>query len=140
MALITFMTFNTAIDARILMARLESEGIECILFDEHTVGTNPLLNFAVGGIKLKIHEEDLQQATRIVKEINSTPYTDENDVEIACPHCNSTDIYSGFATMSDFRSVLAMVLAFICVVLPIHQSRAYKCKSCNAEFKLKVNN
>ena len=125
------MTFDNIIDARVIMARLESEGIDCIWFDEHIVTSS-------SHFYIKVYEEDLEQATKIVEEINATPHIDEKGVEILCPKCNSADIYSGFTTLSDLKRVLAMITAFIFSILPIYHNRAYKCKSCNAEFKLRV--
>ena len=68
MGLITFKTFDNSIDAHILKIKLESEGITCFLFDEHMVSVNPLYSQLIGGIKLKINEEDLIHAKNIVLE------------------------------------------------------------------------
>lgn len=62
MKLITVQTFDNPIDLALLKSKLESEGIKCFVFDEHTVTLQPLLSNGVGGIKLKINEADTDQA------------------------------------------------------------------------------
>lgn len=58
MAFVTLKVFQNSIDAHLLKTQLESEGIECFIFDEQMVTMNMLYSNAVGGIKLKIQEED----------------------------------------------------------------------------------
>lgn len=65
MSFITIRTFDRAIDAHLLKSKLESEGIECFLFDEHVISINPLYGIATGGIKLCVMAEDAERANRI---------------------------------------------------------------------------
>lgn len=51
---VTIKTFDDAISAHLLRVKLESEDIPCFIRDEHIVTMNPLFNFAVGDIKLKV--------------------------------------------------------------------------------------
>ena len=60
--MITLKTFDNSIDAHLLKTKLESEGISCVLFDENIVSLDPLYNMAVGGIKLRIAENDQEKA------------------------------------------------------------------------------
>ncbi|MFZ6052559.1 putative signal transducing protein [Halocola ammonii] len=62
MPLITIKTFETPIEAHLLKVKFESEGVPCYLFDEEIVQLNPIYNVATGGVKLKVHEGDLQKA------------------------------------------------------------------------------
>ncbi len=63
--LVPFQVFSDAIQAHMLFNKLDSEGIECYLYDENIVSINPFLDAAVGGIKVMIKEEDLEKATLI---------------------------------------------------------------------------
>lgn len=45
---------------------LEAEGIKCIIFDEGIVQANPLLSNAVGGIKLLVHNTEVERAREIL--------------------------------------------------------------------------
>ena len=129
---------DNAIDAHILSARLESEGIECFIYDEHIVTQNPLLNQAVGGIKVKVYEKDVERSKAILKEISETPYLDEEDKVILCPNCASKNITSGFRSMKGIRGVVSMFIAFILTVFPIYTNYVYRCNDCYEEFKLKA--
>ena len=117
------------------MSRLEHEGLNCYLQDENTVSVNPLFSQVVGGIKLKVEENDLALATSILKEIQDNPSTDESDNLIACPKCNSTDLIAGFKSMKSVKGVLSTIVSFLLLVLPLHYKSVYKCKECNFEFK-----
>lgn len=133
---VTIKTFDKAIDAHILKARLEDEGIECFIYDENIVTVNPLYTLAVGGIKLKINESDIEKANSILSEIDSTPFTDNNNDAIKCPRCKSTNLISDFKSMNNIGSIFATIIAFIYIVIPFYMKSVYKCKNCDCEFKL----
>jgi len=136
MGLITFKTFDNSIDAHILKIKLESEGITCFLFDEHMVSVNPLYSQLIGGIKLKINEEDLTHASNIVHELEQTPYTTEDNRAITCPKCNSTHIKSGYKSMKSVWAVLSAIVSFLLLIFPIYRKDVYKCLDCGNEFDM----
>lgn len=137
MGYVTLKRFDTAIQAHILKNRLEGEGIICQIFDENIVTLNPMLNFAVGGIRLQVFEEDFEKAKEILKEIDDTPFTNEQSNDIACPNCKSTNLYSDFKSMKDPKGVIAMIVAFFFSVFPLYSKSVYKCKECDTEFESK---
>lgn len=137
MGLITFKTFDNSIDAHILKIKLESEGITCFLFDENIVSVNPLYSNLVGGIKLKINEEDLSHARNIVLELEETPLTTEDNEIIACPKCQSTKIESGYKSMRSIGAVLSAIVSFLLLIFPIYRKTVYKCLECGEEFNIK---
>lgn len=137
MGLITFKTFDNSIDAHILKIKLESEGITCFLFDENIVSVNPLYSNLVGGIKLKINEEDLPHAKNIVLELKETPLTTEDNEIITCPKCQSTKIESGYQSMRSIGAVLSAIASFLLLIFPIYRKTVYKCLECGNEFDLK---
>lgn len=137
MGLITFKTFDNAIDAHILKIKLESEGIECYLFDEHIVTVNPLYSNLVGGIKLKINEEDFIHAKNVVLELKNTPYTTEDEKVITCPKCDSIHIESGYKSMKSIGAVLSAIASFLLFIFPIYRKTVYKCADCDNEFDMK---
>lgn len=132
--LITLKVFDTAIEAHILKNKLEGDGILCFIMDENIVTLNPLLNFAVGGIRLQINEEDLKKAKEHLDELEQQPYTDDQGSIIKCPNCESDKIYSDFKSMKDAKGFIAMVAAFLFSAFPIYSKSVYKCKKCNVEF------
>lgn len=135
MDLVTARIFDNPIDAHLLKSKLENEGINCYLFDEHTVTIDPLVSNAVGGIKLKISKTDIDKTKFILAQIENTPLTDDNDVIIKCPNCDSQDVYSGFKSMKGLKGVLSIILSFLFMIFPIYHKAVYKCKDCNAEFE-----
>lgn len=137
MGFVTLKRFDTAISAHIIKNRLESDGIDCHIFDENIVTLNPLLNFAVGGIRLQVAEEDFEKATRVLNEIDENPFTDDQDDNIVCPNCNSTNLYSDFKSMKDPKGVIAVIVAFLFSVFPLYSKSVYKCKECDTEFESK---
>jgi DNA-directed RNA polymerase subunit RPC12/RpoP len=128
-------TFDDAISAHILRNKLESEGIECFIHDEHIVTMNPLFNFAVGGVKLKVYEEDVPRALEIIQELEGTPLTDEKDEPIQCPNCASTDLDNNFKTMKGIKGAVAIVVSFFLAVFPLYFQTNYRCRQCGKEFK-----
>jgi hypothetical protein len=69
--------FDTMPEAHIAMGRLEAEGIEAWLADEHLVQTDWLYSIAVGGIKLQVSPEHAQRALEIL----NTDYSGELEPE-----------------------------------------------------------
>ena len=74
-------------DAHLLLARLESEGLECWLQDENTVTIYPVWTNAVGGIKLLVKKEDVPRARQIFWEIENN-----RKQTIECPKCKGHNI------------------------------------------------
>ena len=136
MELITARIFDNPIDAHLLKTKLESEGIECYLYDEHTVTIDPLVNIAVGGIKLKILKSDTEKVKLLLEEIEGSPYSKENNEIIRCQNCNSQNLYSGYRSMKGLKGTVAAIFSFLSLTIPIYFNRVYKCRDCQNEFKL----
>ena len=134
MALVTLKTFDKPIDAHLLKSKLESEGIVCYLFDENTVSINPLYNFTIGGIKLKINDFDSEKALEICREIANTPYTDSAKNPILCPNCGSADLYTNYSVRKGFKGFISSFMALLLTMVPFYDKKMYKCKACQAEF------
>ncbi|MBC7450019.1 MAG: DUF2007 domain-containing protein [Cytophagales bacterium] len=140
MSFVTIRTFENAMDAYLLKSKLESEGIECFLFDENTVSINPLYNIATGGIKLRVLEDAAERAETILSELDQRPYTDADENAAACPECGSTEVYNGIRMMKRERNIVWIVAAFFSygialVTLFFLQKKGYSCKSCGKNFK-----
>jgi len=72
---VTVATFDNMVDAHIALGRLRAEGVMAFLADEHLVQTDWLYSIAVGGIKLQVEPEWVEQALRIL----ATDYSDAGD-------------------------------------------------------------
>ncbi|WP_347158434.1 DUF2007 domain-containing protein [Pontibacter chitinilyticus] len=143
--LITIATCNGLTEAHILKGRLEAEGILCFLGDEHIVGAQPFYAVAVGGIKLRVPENDVEEARAILAGImgGSTDYILTDDIELAppmqehvtaetCPHCGSDNI----AEEKYNKTVFSLSYLFLGFPVPF-LSRKYKCYNCGNEWKKK---
>lgn len=62
--------FDNYIEANIVLGRLKSSGINCWLKDENLSAliVDPILTNVLGGIKLMVEKEQLQQAEEILNE------------------------------------------------------------------------
>lgn len=69
--------YDSMPEAHIAMGRLEAEGIDSWLADEHLVQTDWLYSIAVGGIKLQVEPEVAQRALQIL----NTDYSGDLEAE-----------------------------------------------------------
>lgn len=142
--LITIATCNELTEAHILKGRLEAEGILCFLGDEHIVGAQPFYAVAVGGIKLKVPENDVDEAKAILAsiqgghadfildEIELAPPMQEHAQAQTCPHCGSDNI----AEEKYNKTVFSLSYLFLGFPLPF-LNRRYKCYNCGHQWKNK---
>lgn len=137
MSLITVKTFNNVMDAHMAKAKLELEGVECCLFDEHLASVNPLLMQTIGGVKLKVDDSKLEQAAVILNIGENEPFTDEQNHTITCPKCGSDRLTSGYSYTKDPASILSLIVGFLFVILPIFGTYVYRCKQCKHAFEPK---
>jgi len=72
-------SYRDLIEAEIVKGHLEAEGIQCVLTDDNTVAVNPFYSNAVGGVKLKVFQEDYDKAIAIIGTAKDVP-VDEDDV------------------------------------------------------------
>lgn len=73
--------------ANMTLGLLQENEINCHLRDEHIVTIDPLLNPAVGGIKLMVDETDFDKAQELIKEAEDAYIRD-----IPCPNCKSLSL------------------------------------------------
>ena len=131
----TIKTFDNPIDAHIIKTKLESEGIMCYITDENTIGLNPMLNIALGGVKLNVAAEDVAVALQIIEESDNQPIADNQGTTISCPACNSTHILNNINDQKGFKAILASLLSLLTMSYPIYTKKSYLCKDCNEVFR-----
>jgi len=131
----TVQIFDNPIEMHFLKSKLESEGIRCYVFDEHTVAINPLMSQGIGGIKLKIDKKDIEDALIILKEIQQKSSLDDTGKAVLCPKCDSPELYTNFKSMKGTKGVLSMITMFAFTAFPFYYKTVYKCKRCGTEFK-----
>lgn len=68
MELMTLKIFNTEIEAEMLKAYLETNGIEAFVFGNILANTYNLFNNTSGGVQLKVSENDFEKANELMTE------------------------------------------------------------------------
>ena len=68
MELITLKIFNTEVEAELLKAYLETNGIEAFVFGNILANTYNLFNNTRGGVQLKVSENDFEKANELMTE------------------------------------------------------------------------
>lgn len=63
-----YQTFDT-FEANLIKSYLDNEDILCILKPKDASGVLPHLGFSQGGIDIMVHEDNLEEAKKILKEI-----------------------------------------------------------------------
>jgi Putative prokaryotic signal transducing protein len=70
--LITIATFSTPWEAQLAQARLGAEGLHSLIANEHVIRMVALSN-AVGGVQLKVREQDAAAATEVLQRLAPLP-------------------------------------------------------------------
>jgi len=91
---VTVATYVFPWEAQLAKARLESEGIRSVVADEITAGLYGAN--AIGGIKLRVREEDAERATELLSTMQPLPeiylVTEEDARRVRCPECRSEHV------------------------------------------------
>ena len=66
----TIFISNNLIECYTLKGRLETDGINCFLFDEHIISVHPFRAVTVGGVKVKVLNQHYKTAKIIMQIIN----------------------------------------------------------------------
>jgi DNA-directed RNA polymerase subunit RPC12/RpoP len=127
--------FQYSAEAQIIKGRLEAEGIQTFLADNHTIDTDPLVSNAIGGVKLKVRKEDEEKALQVLEDISKYSVDDEG-MKITCPKCAGEKVQL-FTSVKSVKSFFFFCLSFLVYVLPMHIKREYHCATCNNKFNLR---
>ncbi len=107
--LVTVGKYESGFEVHLARTRLESEGIDAAVVDEHLADYNMLYGRTMGGIRLLVRESDLARAREILEV--ETP-TQSEEPATACPECGSGRIRHGLAS----GNLLVQVLMFLLIV------------------------
>jgi Putative prokaryotic signal transducing protein len=130
--LVTIRQFRDLPEALLAKGSLESAGIECFLRDDNMVRLDWFISNFIGGIKLSVRPEDVQNARQLLDEpILEGLYVQGVGLyeQPRCPKCGSLDV--------NFRELdrpIAYLSAFLRVPMPV-QRKAWRCHDCNAEWE-----
>ncbi|MFI5138163.1 MAG: DUF2007 domain-containing protein [Sphingobacteriales bacterium] len=137
--IITFESYYDPMLAHIVRTRLEANGISCFIADENTIGANPLYNQAVGGIKIKIFEHDLERCREILAaegdlhENDHFEINNETNTYVVCPYCASTNV-SNIAEDKE-KGDWPVLNSIINLANPFQAQMNWRCNNCQREFE-----
>lgn len=77
----TIATTYEVFEAEFLRNHLENEGFEVYLADENIVGTFNLLAPAIGGIKIRVPEDQADEAQEFVEKLRNAEIIYDEDIE-----------------------------------------------------------
>lgn len=132
--LVTIATFSYPTEAYVFKSKLEAAGIWSFVADEGTVTMNWLYSNAIGGVKLKVRETDVEPALEVLaEEPEQIELADEEiedeEQETRCPRCQSANTYyERYATRLVFLSWLLLTFP-----LPFLK-RKWKCQDCGHQW------
>ncbi|WP_299155766.1 DUF2007 domain-containing protein [uncultured Tenacibaculum sp.] len=115
--------FEYSTEAQVIKSKLDSEDIRTMLMDEKTIDTDPLLSQAIGGVKLLVHNQDLNKASNIYNEVRAYE-KDENGNAYQCSKCKSSKILVAPPQRKSFFFML----------FPFFESRKLICNDCKTIF------
>ena len=121
--LVTVTTASELMEANIMKSKLQSEGINCFLADEVTIGINPLYSPALGGIRVQVSSHDLELARQILK------VEEPRLTLMGCPRCGS-----GHFKSSSISGILNL-LAFLSFGIFVPGGRRLICEHCHHSWK-----
>ena len=121
-------SFDNYMLANMTLGMLQENEITCHLKDEHIVTIDPLLNPAVGGIKLLVEESQFEEAKGLIKKVEEDYVKD-----IACPNCkvHALTIEEKVNNPTDFWGKLKNQIAY---GQTSTYSKQYHCTNCNKIF------
>jgi DNA-directed RNA polymerase subunit RPC12/RpoP len=132
MDFLVLQSFNSYIDAHLLLSRLESEGIEGWLQDENTVTINPILTNAVGGIKLLVRKEDFPKAIEVFREMENS-----RKAAVECPMCKGHNVEL-VSTPRKASNWISAISTFFLGDFALTVDKVYHCFDCKHEFPAKA--
>lgn len=124
--------FQYTTEAFIYKGKLESEGIEVFIRDHHTINADPLIRHAIGGVKLLVWKEEYENALKTLSEISTFSLNDQGEL-LVCPDCGAAEI-TLINTIKDLKSLLAFLMSFLFLTLPLYIRFKYACQVCRTEF------
>lgn len=120
----TLAVFEYSTEAHLMMSKLTSENIRTMLVDEKTIDSDPLISQAIGGVKLCVHNDDLEKAIIQYNQIREYQ-KDIKGNEIYCDNCNSSRI---LIAQPERKNIFYMLF-------PFFEKRRYICNDCKTVFK-----
>ncbi len=131
---VTIAAFSQPIEAHLARAKLESEGIACMVGDEYLVRVDWFLSNAIGGVKVMVPAWEVERARDVLRPrprlVVVANTGDPADGDMICPRCRSYDVY--YRRYS--RRVSSFFILLFGFLIP-WRDRRWSCTQCGYEWK-----
>jgi len=128
---VTIATYDDYVTANFEKQKLDDNEITCYLADENTITIDWTLKNAVGGIKLRVLNNDIENAKRILAErtdeIQVDHTIDSVHDELKCPKCGSNNTRAERLSKSSVGWSW-LLLGFPISINIIRQNRCFYCE------------
>jgi hypothetical protein len=133
--IVTLDAFYDPMLAEIIRTRLEANNIPCFIADNNIIGANPLYNQAMGGVKIKVFEHDVEKCREILSQSEELALIDDiiDQSETTCPHCKSSNVRYGAATHVKTNWFFSLI-SFLLATYPFPR-KAWHCFNCGKDFE-----
>jgi hypothetical protein len=119
--MITIVNAQDVTEAYLIKSRLEAEGVSAFIPDENTSQIQPMLNTAIGGVRVQVANDDVDDARLILKDY----YQQQNVVVTpACPQCGSPDTARDFSQRHWAKAIVMML------GIPLPANNKLLCHAC----------
>lgn len=129
--------YQNAIEANRDKQILAENGIESWIANEQTIQSDWLLSQALGGIQLQVFDEKINEARKILENLEQEEFAleaehtiDNPEFDFVCPKCGSNHLYRDENPGGVFG--VSLLLFSIPVKVP---SNLYHCYHCGNAFK-----
>lgn len=126
--LILLRTFPNPVEAHILKAKLEGEGIQVFLHDENMIA---MYSVATHGVKVMINDFDADRALKVMKMMKEDEESHYEDYTV-CPYCQHKNPNPPYDEKPSFLTMLLMIFA---IATPVKEIKKYKCPNCGRKYK-----
>ena len=72
--LATVARYGNAIEAHLARTKLESEGIQAFVADEHIISIDPFYDLGFGGVRLQVQGSQLQEALKVIQKVGGSMF------------------------------------------------------------------
>ncbi|MCU7835553.1 MAG: DUF2007 domain-containing protein [gamma proteobacterium symbiont of Taylorina sp.] len=132
----TLTTKTTAIEAHIILGRLQAEGIPAFIAFEHHIWANWMLSNALGGVRVQVLSSRIKDANVVISNIENGEFQKYLEAETGClekehcPSCNSNAVKNIIWPWK-----IAFLSLFIFTVPIPYVQNQMKCVECNHVWK-----
>ena len=134
--LVPIRSFTFSHEANAMRGMLESHGIQVFLRNEFVSNMDVFHGAASGGVKLVVRESDLEEALRLIADVEGTT------LDVACPNCGSDQVHVfepgplsfRHGARSFFSSLGSVLVALFGMFWFPYRSQKFDCMNCGERF------